>query len=152
MRVLTYCHLIGKFQKGGKSCDQSFKKKHYKKVPSTIYPRPSTKTYTLCISNRNQRCLSRFHTPVLDNTIKLPYLRTENLKNHTLFRGTFLYSPYMGVPPPPRVQTTPLNSTARQRRGRRDWNISLGTTYLPSQEGKRFFAFKRIRMSTCYFN
>ena len=29
------------------------------------------------------------------------YLRTENLKNHTLFRGTYLYSPYMGVPPPP---------------------------------------------------
>ena len=25
---------------------------------------------------------------------------TENLKNHTLFRGTYLYSPYMGVPPP----------------------------------------------------
>ena len=59
----------------------------------------------------------RFHTPVLDNTIKLPYLRTspgtqkqkgqkkipylrtENLKNHTLFRGTYLYSPYVGVPP-----------------------------------------------------
>ena len=30
----------------------------------------------------------------------MPYLRTENLKNHTLFRGTYLYSPYMGVPPP----------------------------------------------------
>ena len=29
-----------------------------------------------------------------------PYLRAENLKNHTLFRGTYLYiSPYMGVPP-----------------------------------------------------
>ena len=30
---------------------------------------------------------------------------TENLKNHTLFRGTYLYSPYMGVPHPhpPRV-------------------------------------------------
>ena len=54
--------------------------------------------------------------PALDNTIKLPhlrttpgtetkgsnkipYLRTENVKNHTLFRGTYLYSPYMGVPP-----------------------------------------------------
>ena len=59
----------------------------------------------------------RFHTP-LDNTIKLPYLRTksgtetkgskkipyfrtENLKSHTLFRGTYLQSPYMGVPPRP---------------------------------------------------
>ena len=31
----------------------------------------------------------------------IPYLRTENLKNHTLSRGTYLYSPYMGVPPPP---------------------------------------------------
>ena len=30
---------------------------------------------------------------------KIPYLRAENLKNHTLFRGTYLYSPYMGVPP-----------------------------------------------------
>ena len=29
----------------------------------------------------------------------IPYLRTENLKNHTLSRGTYLYSPYMGVPP-----------------------------------------------------
>ena len=31
----------------------------------------------------------------------MPYLKTENLKNHTLFRGTYLYSPYMGVPPAP---------------------------------------------------
>ena len=31
---------------------------------------------------------------------KIPCLRTENLKNHTLFRGTYLYSPYMRVPPP----------------------------------------------------
>jgi hypothetical protein len=29
----------------------------------------------------------------------IPYLRIENLKNHTLFRGTYLYSAYMGVPP-----------------------------------------------------
>ena len=28
----------------------------------------------------------------------------------------------------------------------------LGTTCLPSQEGRRFFTFKRIRMSTYYFN
>ena len=28
-----------------------------------------------------------------------PYLRADNLKNHTLFRSTYLYSPYMGVPP-----------------------------------------------------
>ena len=27
----------------------------------------------------------------------IPYLRIENLKNHTLSRGTYLYSPYMGV-------------------------------------------------------
>ena len=31
----------------------------------------------------------------------IPYLRTENLKNHTPSRGTYLYSPYMGVPPRP---------------------------------------------------
>ena len=31
----------------------------------------------------------------------IPYLRIENLKNPTLSRGTYLYSPYMGVPPPP---------------------------------------------------
>ena len=63
----------------------------------------------------------RFHTPVLDNTIKatlskdhtrdtetkgskkIPYLRIKNLKNRTLFRCTYLYSPYMRVarPPPP---------------------------------------------------
>ena len=30
----------------------------------------------------------------------IPFLRTENLKNHTLSRGTYLYSLYMGVPPP----------------------------------------------------
>ena len=29
----------------------------------------------------------------------IPYLRTENLKKQTLSRGTYLYSPYMGVPP-----------------------------------------------------
>ena len=27
----------------------------------------------------------------------------KNLKNHTLFRGKYLYSPHMGVPPPPGV-------------------------------------------------
>ena len=33
----------------------------------------------------------------------IPYLRIENLKDHTLSRGTYLYNPYMGVhsPPPP---------------------------------------------------
>jgi len=30
----------------------------------------------------------------------IPYLRIENLKNHALSRGTYLYSPYMGVPSP----------------------------------------------------
>ena len=34
---------------------------------------------------------------------KIPYLRTENLKNHTLFHGTYLYCPYMGVPPAPHL-------------------------------------------------
>ena len=29
----------------------------------------------------------------------IPYLRIGNLKNHTLSGGTYLYSPYMGVPP-----------------------------------------------------
>ena len=38
------------------------------------------------------------------------YLRTENLKNHTLFRGTYLYSPYMGVPPPPGGVVHPVKS------------------------------------------
>ena len=31
---------------------------------------------------------------------KIPYLRTENLKKHTLLHGTYLYSPYEGVPLP----------------------------------------------------
>ena len=31
----------------------------------------------------------------------IPYLRIENLKNATLSCGTYLYSPYMEVPPPP---------------------------------------------------
>ena len=30
----------------------------------------------------------------------IPYLRIDNLKNHTLSGGTYLYSPYMGVHPP----------------------------------------------------
>ena len=29
----------------------------------------------------------------------IPYLRIENLKNHTLSGGTYLDSPYIGVPP-----------------------------------------------------
>ena len=36
---------------------------------------------------------------MLKGTKVIPYLRTENLKKHTLSRGTYLYSPYMGVPP-----------------------------------------------------
>ena len=31
----------------------------------------------------------------------IPYLMIDNLKNHTLSRGTYLCSIYMGVPPPP---------------------------------------------------
>ena len=30
----------------------------------------------------------------------IPHVKTENLKNHTPSRGTFQYSPYMGVPSP----------------------------------------------------
>ena len=47
--------------------------------------------------------LSKDHTRDTETkgSNKIPYLRTENLKNHTLFHGTYLYSPYMGVPPPP---------------------------------------------------
>ena len=54
MRLLTQGH-FSKLQKGGKSCEQAKKKSiSYKKtmnestvLPSTFYPRPSTKTYTL---------------------------------------------------------------------------------------------------------
>ena len=64
------------------------------------------------------------------------------------------------------IQTTALNSHARHRRGRSDWNISLrsmifflGTTCLPSQGRKRFFAFRpstkrsttRNRSCFCYY-
>ena len=35
--------------------------------------------------------------PIWAKTI--PYLWIENLKNRTLTRGTYLYSPYLGVPP-----------------------------------------------------
>ena len=31
----------------------------------------------------------------------IPYLRIDNLKNHTLSGGTYLFNPYMGVTPPP---------------------------------------------------
>ena len=31
----------------------------------------------------------------------MPYLRFGNLIKHTLLSGTYLYSPYMGEPPPP---------------------------------------------------
>ena len=47
------------------------------------------------------------------------------------------------------IQTTPLNSHARQRRGRRDWNISLSSTIffrhdLSTFTGReRFFGFKK---------
>ena len=40
----------------------------------------------------------------------IPYLRTENLKNHTLSRGTYLYSPYMGVHPRAAILLQPLTS------------------------------------------
>ena len=33
----------------------------------------------------------------------IPYLWPKRLKNHTLWGRTYLYSPYKGVPPPPRV-------------------------------------------------
>ena len=33
------------------------------------------------------------------------YLRIENLSNHTLYRNTYLYSPYMGEPSPPPTET-----------------------------------------------
>ena len=50
----------------------------------------------------NLATLSKDHTrdTVTKGSKKTHYLRTENLKNHTLFRGTYLYSPYMGVPSP----------------------------------------------------
>ena len=44
---------------------------------------------------------------------KIPYLRTENLKNHTLFRGTYLYSPYMRVPPPRETDRSYMNHYRR---------------------------------------
>ena len=36
---------------------------------------------------------------VAKGAIIIPYLRTENLKNHTLSRNTYLNSPFMGIPP-----------------------------------------------------
>ena len=33
--------------------------------------------------------------------ITIPYLKIDNLKNHTLSGGTYLSNPYMGVTPPP---------------------------------------------------
>ena len=33
--------------------------------------------------------------------IHMPYLRPKRLKTHTLWRRTYLYSPYKGIPPPP---------------------------------------------------
>ena len=37
---------------------------------------------------------------LLNEEKTISYLRTENLKNHTLSHGTYLYSTYMGVPSP----------------------------------------------------
>ena len=52
---------------------------------------------------------------------KIPYLRTQNLKNHTLFRGTYLYSPYMGVPsPPPPGTCSSLFQITLQKRDNND--------------------------------
>ena len=63
---------------------------------------------SLIICNHNRRAfshssiLSKDHTRDTETkgSNKIPYLRTENLKNHTLFRRTYLYCPYMGVPTP----------------------------------------------------
>ena len=55
----------------------------------------------------------------------IPHIRTENLKNQTLSRGTYLYSPYMGVPPPPPrggSMTAPSESPSREAMSLR-WNF-----------------------------
>ena len=54
------------------------------------------------IRSYNLATLSKDHTrnTVIKGSKKITYLRIENLKNDTLFRGTYLYGPYVGVPPP----------------------------------------------------
>ena len=55
------------------------------------------------LKKKNLSNMSKEHTrnTVTKGSKKILYLRTENLKNHTLFRGTYLYCPYMGGPLPP---------------------------------------------------
>ena len=48
------------------------------------------------------------------NQLKLiPYLWPKRLKNHTLWGRTYLYSPYKGVPPPPRGAASKPNVQKR---------------------------------------
>ena len=42
-------------------------------------------------------------------------LKTENLKNHTLSRSTYLYSQYVGVPPPEAKVKKILNARSSAR-------------------------------------
>ena len=68
---------------------------------------------------------------------KIPYLRTENLKNHTLFRGTYLYSPYMGVAPrgPCRIGMEMLVWAGRDKNQPRDTGLKrhISTTISSDQ-------------------
>ena len=74
----------------------------------------------------------------------IPYLRIGNLKNHTLSGGTYLYSPYKGVPPP---------------RGKKLYQFFIGNIYKYWQEWEftRIGSFQkrfslRIRhLPTCPF-
>ena len=60
--------------------------------PKVWYP-----IYNLRVSGQLQ-----FKTPLAAKWLKsIPYLWPKWLKNHTLWRRTYLYSPYKGVPPPP---------------------------------------------------
>ena len=66
----------------------------------------------------------------------IPYLRTENLKNHTLSRGTYLYSPYMGVPTPPPPPGSPQHSQRALRKQIIQFIVNVSLTAFCRRYGK----------------
>ena len=81
----------------------------------------------------------------------IPYLRTENLKNHTLSRGTYLYSPYMGVPPRGNHQGMALelmdevvsSFTSQNKSISQDLKMTLQVTFKQAMEVIRASIFAR---------
>jgi len=77
----------------------------YKSKPSLVIRHHNHGSLTAIIVNAKKVLKLRITPgPQFQKGAKwIPYLRTENFKNDTLFHGTYLCSLYMGVPPLPCV-------------------------------------------------